>query len=495
LPAREPYDRLAPSPQRGALLALAVPLAAWIAIYPARLILAHWRFGTNAYDLSVFDYALWSTLHGRAFHVPFMAHSLATQHFMPTLAVILPAYALWPSPQLLIALQALAFAGAATLLWLLARRRLPPVLLAAVVVAFLFGRRSHSAVSSVFYIESFEPLLVFAVLYAQQRRRWVLFGAMAFLALGCKEDMPLYLGTWGVLQYAIGRRRLGAWTSVLSAAWLVTAVFIVLPSVRALEGLPRVNAFWESRVGDGAAPVSGGDVAARVWSVRTATRLAALCASTGFLAVLSPSSLAVALPGALLNLSARPDSVQAGLTGHYLWPVLPWLFWAAVQGGMRLSAWSPRAANVIAVLIVAATVADSPLWLSLSRGFAVSAPVAAAMRDALELVPAEAPVLAQPNLIPHLPHRQTIYAFGQNQPAVEPAWVILTTNGDLWPLDTGRVMELIACYSASPMFVRVTRPDAAVSIFRRNGADPPTSPSLSSLASVPAPCRGSSVRW
>ncbi len=471
MPAPEPCDRVAPGRDHAALLALALPLAAWIAIYPARLILAHWRFGTNAYDLSVFDYALWSTLHGRAFHVPFMAHSLATQHFMPTLAVILPAYALWPSPQFLIMLQALAFAGAAILLWLLAHRRLPPVLVAAVVVAFLFGRRSHSAISSVFYIESLEPLLVFAALYAHQGRRWLLFGTMAILALGCKEDMPLYLGTWGALQYVAGHRRLGAWTSVLSAAWLVTAIFIVVPSVRALEGLPRTNAFWEGRMGDAAAPVSGGDVAARLVSVRTATRIAVLCASTGFLAVLSPSSLAVALPGTLLNFSARPDSVQAGLTGHYLWPVLPWLFWAAVQGGPRLSAWSPRAANVIGVLIVIATVADSPLWLSLTRGFAVSAPVAAEMREALNLVPADAQVLAQPNLIPHLQHRHTIYAFGQNQPAVEPEWVILTTNGDLWPLDTGRVLELIACYRASPMFVSLTRPDAPMSIFRRNGPD------------------------
>ena len=451
-------------------MALLVPLGLWIAIYPARLFIGHSRFGTNAFDLSIFDYALWSTLHGRIYHVPFLGHSLASHHFMPTLAALLPAYGLWPSPNLLILVQAMAFAAAAILLWLLARRRLPPVLLAGVMVAFLFGRRSHSAVSSVFYVESLEPLLVFAALYAWQCRRWLLYVAAVTLALGCKEDMPLYLGMFGALLFATGDRRVGGWTCVASIVWLALAAGVIVPFARATEGLPSVNAFWQGRVSDTPASVTARDVATRALSARTGSRLAVLVASTGFLAALSPLWLAVMLPGTLLNFAARPDSVQAGLTGHYLWPVLPWLFWAAVQGGRRLSVRSPRIAQVLGLALIAATIGDSPLWLSSSRGFTVPAPVAAEMKAALELVPSDGRVLAQPNVIPHLAHRQTIDAISRNRPTVQPDWVILTTHGDLWPLDDQRVAQLLACYGSAPEFVRVTNPDAPLSIFRRNGS-------------------------
>ena len=99
------------------------------------------------------------------------------------------------------------------------------------------------------------------------------------------------------------------------------------------------------------------------------------------------------------------------------------------------------------------------------------APVAAEMKAALELVPSDGRVLAQPNVIPHLAHRQAIDAISRNRPTVQPDWVILTTHGDLWPLDDQRVAQLLACYGSSPEFVRVTNPDAPLVIFRRNGSD------------------------
>jgi hypothetical protein len=37
----------------------------WLATYPALLALRHLTLRTNGYDLSAFDYALWSSLHGR----------------------------------------------------------------------------------------------------------------------------------------------------------------------------------------------------------------------------------------------------------------------------------------------------------------------------------------------------------------------------------------------------------------------------------------------
>src|SRR5262249_5947812 len=45
---------------------------AWAAFYVWRAWRGNAALQTNAYDLSLFDYTLWSTLHGRLGFVPFM---------------------------------------------------------------------------------------------------------------------------------------------------------------------------------------------------------------------------------------------------------------------------------------------------------------------------------------------------------------------------------------------------------------------------------------
>lgn len=468
--ATTPHDSSKPSKELLHLGALLVPLAAWLAIYPTRIIIGHTRFATNAYDLSVFDYALWSTLRGDLGHVPFMNQSLFSHHFMVTLLALLPGYALLPSPMFLITVQLSAFAGAAVLLWLLAKPQLPPLVTGSLILAFLFGRRSHSAIAGVFYVESLEPLLIFGLLVAWQRCRWSLYWVLLVFALGCKEDMPLYVLIFGALQWWRGERRTGTLTSALAACWLIVAVTLAVPAARGADGLPTANPFWEDRLSSSPGSVVATDVVSRVLSPRTAERLVLLVASAGFLPLAAPAWLVVALPGSLLNFAARPDSVQAGLTGHYLWPVLPWIFFSAVVGAHRLQLKKPAVVTTIAVLLAAATIADSPLWVGLRRGFSVSSSTAAEMRAALRTIPSDAPVLAMPNLIPHLPHRSEIFSIGVNEPSRDQEWVALTVRGDLWPLDAQRVQRLMTCYIDAPAFERMSERNASVVIFRRRGA-------------------------
>ena len=49
-------------PQKSRRWPLLVPLSVWILAYPPLALLDHYSLETNAFDLSVFDYALWSSL-------------------------------------------------------------------------------------------------------------------------------------------------------------------------------------------------------------------------------------------------------------------------------------------------------------------------------------------------------------------------------------------------------------------------------------------------
>jgi len=157
----------------------------WTLTYLGRGWLGHASLTTSAWDLSVFDYTLDGLRHGRIAVVPFMGQSLFSHHFMPTLAALVPAYAVWPSPITLILMQTAAMAVAAVLLWKLMPGRLPTTLRLAIVVTFLFSRGSHSAVTSYFYVECLEPALVFGFVLAWRRGAWRWYWPLVVLALGC----------------------------------------------------------------------------------------------------------------------------------------------------------------------------------------------------------------------------------------------------------------------------------------------------------------------
>ncbi|HSL24261.1 MAG TPA: DUF2079 domain-containing protein [Vicinamibacterales bacterium] len=436
---------------------LAIVIGAWSAIYVPLAFIAHYSLKTNAFDLSVFDYALWSATQGSAGAVPFMGHTLWSHHFMPTLLALLPVYVVAPRPELLIAVQLLATAVAAVLLFLLADREVPRAMRLALLFAFLFSRRSHSAVTSYFYVESLEPALVLGLIYVSLTKRssWV-FWTLAVLALGCKEDMPLYLAAFGILLALTGNRRRGLTLVVVSAVWLVVAVQVAIPAARVRDGLGAANPFIEARLGGSGETLL--DAARRILSVTSLGRIATLTATTAFLCWLAPAWLAVVVPGLALNFAARSDTLQAAVLGHYFWAVLPWLFVAAVFGAAKLAARRPRFIAPAALALTMWTVVDSPLWLTFARRPWRD------LRAGLEVrrnLPALGPglVLAQPNLIPHLPHRTGLQAAGRELlPAVDPDYVVLCEVGDLWPLGSEGVRARIDRLRASPSHQLLTTP-------------------------------------
>ena len=186
-----------------------LPVALWLAVYPALLLLDFFTLRTNAFDLSVFDYALWTAHEGPvAGFVPFFGHTLQAQHFMPTLFLLTPLHFLWPSPVLLVVLQCAAVAVAGILLARIALEHVPPLAASAIVLAFLASRKAHSAVISTFYIESFEPALMLGFVWAASARRWAWYWPLVGLALGCKEDVAIYVALFGVLLTVDRRTRL-----------------------------------------------------------------------------------------------------------------------------------------------------------------------------------------------------------------------------------------------------------------------------------------------
>jgi uncharacterized membrane protein len=448
----------------------ATVIVLWLATYPALLALNHLTLRTNGYDLSVFDYALWSSLHGRLGYVPFMGQSLFAQHFMPTLLALLPVYVLWPAPGLLIAVQLVSIFVAALLLWRFAAGKLPPILVAAFVAAFLFSRRSHAAEISVFYVEALEPMFVLALVLAAAGKHWKVYFVLLLLALGCKEDMAVYLGLFGMLLvFSFESRRIGVATIFICAVWLAGAVLVAIPSVRATSGLSAANPFVAARYGTAGGGGIGGVVAAatdRLLSERSAAKFVTLSSGVLLTCWLAPEWLVIAVPGIALDLAASPDTLQAGLTGHYLWPILPWLFVAGVVGSVRLIGRWPRSVPWLVAGLFLVTLVDAPIRGALWKLPWRDLPAATEVRARLAELPPDADVLAQPNLIPHISHRWGLRALASDAHVrPEDDVVLLSPIGDLWPFTTGTLGEMRARIARDSTFSEF--PDGPLIDFRR----------------------------
>lgn len=439
-------------------LSLRVALGACVCaffVYSGLGLLTHQALGTNAFDLSVFDYALWTTTSGGPLgYVPMFRHSLFAQHFMPTLLLLAPLSRLFDSPAYLIVLQTLFYAVAGFLLFCLAERHLPRRLALALLAAFLLSRRSHGAVTSYFYIESAEPMLVFGALLAWSGRRLILYWMLAVLAMGCKEDVAIYFFGLGAMLAATRRDRMtGTATMVLAGVWLVVSLFVAIPYSRRLYELGAANPFLEGRYALDGGGVLGWALVNRLLSLQSLSKVMTVASSTAFLCLLSPSWMAVTLPGIAINLAAVPGTGQAGLTGHYLWPILPWLFLAAVFGARRIPAvaggWLPVAVVVVALV-------DMPLPRSIAGAPWSQLPEAAQVRSQLRALAPSGTIVAQPNLIPHLPRAMEVHGLGvyaAGQPSGN--YVLLTTVGDLWPFDSQGVAREVSRFQADRRYEQI----------------------------------------
>jgi uncharacterized membrane protein len=418
-------------------------------------IVSHLSLRTNAFDLSMFDYALWNSLNGRLGWIPFVGHSICSEHFMPILLLILPVYAVSQSPVTLILIQTLSVGIAVLLLVRLAKvERIDSLATCVVVVVFLLSRPTFHAVNSFFYPEAFQPTLVVSSILAWRRSRIRLYWVCLALLLMTKEDAAVYVAMFGAVRYVVEptRRVESLLTIALATFWLAIAVGVAIPFSRSLDGMRDASHFVTVRYGGSDDSLRLADLVRRLISAHAGLTAITLVVTFGLLPLLAPEWLAVISAGFVMNIVARPDTLQAAFAGHYYWAVLPWLAVAALVGSRRLGDAAPRTAVAICVILTLATIASSPL---LRKRYFVIDPAARQIRaqipDTSGLI-----VAAQPNLVPHIPHDNRITTLGREFDArAIYDFVLLTTVGDTWPFSVDEVTTVARRYGTDPAWRRV----------------------------------------
>lgn len=168
-------------------------------------ILKYEAFTAYAWDLGIFDQALWTTIHdGKLFYFTVElfinpSGSFFGSHFSPILFLVLPFYALHPGPQTLLVFQSFILALGAIPLYFYTKDTIGHKTAA---VGFSLAYLAYTPLQGVnwfdFHVQSFLPLFLFSAMYFLKKEKWLPYFAFIFLALSVEEHVPLVVAFIGI---------------------------------------------------------------------------------------------------------------------------------------------------------------------------------------------------------------------------------------------------------------------------------------------------------
>jgi len=470
-------------------------LSGWLIVFLFMRTLQHLSFGTNTYDLSIFDYGMYYTLKGQLMCEPFHPHGWASHfavHFTPVLLLIVPLYLVLTGPLFLLYLQVLFVGAAAVPLYFIALSwRFEKRVARLVALVYLLNRSLLNGLMYDFHPEMLLPLFVFSsYYYLRVRRNPGRFFLFILLALMIKEDVAVYVFFYGLyIAWVEKEKWVGLLTAAFAAFYGAVTMWVVIPAFRLAAGISGGYEFLGQWVGFGG---DLGEILAHILSdpgaAIAALPLGSLLAKTAailsgllFLPLLSHVSWLMIPPLAVALVSRIPTLATLGL--HYFAGIAPFLFLGFLFGLHRVGTWTWDAGTgvrrtvfrVVLVLLLVVTLANTKwnVFRPADYRFIEDYPAARAM---IREIPRSASVAALSALIPHIPKRPDISIL----PDLENAEYVLIHDGiNPWPMTGPDRLGLIERLEGSKAWEVLKRDDALV-LFRRTtsasgprGSSPP----------------------
>ena len=464
---------------------LAVLVGVFAAGMSTLAVLQQRAFETGRFDVGNLTQVVWSTAHGRFLEMTDVHGEQISRlgaHFDPIVVVLVPLWWLWPSPELLLVVQAAAVALGAVPVYLLARKHLDSerggLLFGAVYL--LYPPTQWLVVDDFHPVALATPLLLAGIWFLDEERL-LPFAACAAAACLTKEQIGLVvamLGLWFALAH--GRRMAGGAILASGTAVAVIATAIVVPHFAPGEGSPFEGRY--ATVGGSPAGILRGAFAHPVRLVealsehRDLTYLLDLLAPLGGLSLLSPLLAATALPEIALNLLSDTRT-QTSIHFHYTAGAIPGLVAAAVLGASKLLRRRPDAGPYLAGALVCVVLGSGillgplPFWAHVPFGSTLAADDHVvtdhdrAAARVLRAIPPGAPVSATNTLGAHLSERRRVFSF----PVLREArWIALDLTRPSY-LDNGPGTGFPAAYERlqrDPRWRVVRREDGIVVLHR-----------------------------
>jgi uncharacterized membrane protein len=479
----------------------AILVAAFILIYIATFctlaLIKYYSYQTYAYDLGIFNQAMWNTLHGRFMECTIIGHNYFGDHFTPVLLFLLPFYALFQSAATLLVLQTVLLAIGAVPVYWLARDKLGKeagVIFAAVYLLFPSLQTLN--------IFEFHPIalvttpLLFAFYYLDKGnyKAGLIFCVLAML---CQEEVCLIVLALGIY-LAITKRKWALSAGMIGAgvAWFILTFLIIIPHIR---GGPygyydRYGYLGHSFIGIiTTALTHPGLVLDHVFIKDKLRYLAGILGPVGFISLFS-LSIIIALPPLAQN-TISDYSYQYSLFFQYNATIIPFVMVAAILGTARLASsermqrlWRKVGVKrlllgytVVAALVSNIMISPSPISLSFYSKSWDNGPITPYYRSSYvidshdhtisrlkTLIPAKASLSAAPHIVPSLAKREVIYAYSFASDSVD--YVIIDTKDRTWAQFLNDYQKYTQQLLANPNYGVIAAEDGVV-VFQRGSTN------------------------
>jgi uncharacterized membrane protein len=418
-----------------AIYALAIMILCYTVTLSCFTVQRHRTYASSAFDLGIYSQALWSTLHGKLlYETPdlFLSESFFGVHFSPILLFLVPLYAFYPSPEVLLVLQSLILALAALPLYKLACNVLHNKRLSlAVATLYLLYPPLHASNFYDFHIHSFLPLFFIASAYYLLQKRWLKGAVFIILSLLTIEVAAVFTAAIG-LYLLVRFRRENAICLIVPIVILLGSAIVFRFSLEVISSFNKKAPFieggidWFPHLGK-----SPGEILVNVFSLHVIEAISynwwaklvywlMLLFPLRFTPLLSPTELILLLPWFIITLLTDHASFYT-VGWQYNVFITPFLFISLIY---VLNKFSQRRRTLLIELVILTSTSlalYSPLSLVARRitpllqlTGAAYAPFGSnahvdALNKILLLVPSNASILTQNNIFPHIANNLETY--------------------------------------------------------------------------------------
>lgn len=433
--------------------------AVYALVFAGAAAVVYLAFKEQRLDLGDMVQAVWSTVHGHFLHVTTPSGRQMSRlglHADPFLALFAPLWWIWPSPLLLLVVQAMAVASGALPVYWLAREHLASERAGAhfAFAYLLFPATQYNALTDQTgpHPVSFAVPLILYGIWFLYNDRLLAFAVMALLAASTKEEIPIAVGCLGIW-YAVRRERrlAGATIFVLGTVATLVDILVVIPHYSPTGQSPFAGRY--TAIGGtpgGIAHKLVTDPLAFVHALASWHKLVfVLLLLAPFLGLwaLEPLLLLCTVPVFAIDLFSS-EPLQTQIQGHYTAGILPFVLAAAIFGTGKLKR-DPARVSFYALAGAAMLMVLSPLIpaggdLAAARS---SDPLHAAKSRALEKVPPHAPVAASQEIAGYLSARRFISIFPFTRGVT---WIVVDTQDTSYGGDEARFSRAVRRYERDP---------------------------------------------
>jgi uncharacterized membrane protein len=402
------------------------------ALYSSLSILRHTHFISSAYDLGIFDQAIWKYSRFQApivtVRANFLNENILGDHFHPIIMLLAPLYWFADGVEVLLVAQALLLAIAVVPIFLFTEKRLGKVAAYLFALSYSLFWGIQRVVEFDFHEIAFAVPLVALAIYFIDEERWMAYFVCLVLLLLTKENLSAMTFFFGVYLLAIRQYKRGLISMGASVAWFFAVTKVFIPyfngSVRPRwSDIGRYYRYWSFN------QLGPDPLSALVAVIKNPLLLIRTLFSPGvklqtywyifhpflFLAFFSPLFILAIPLIAERFLSEMPHFWTT--EHHYTAVIAPVLVMASVDSLARITRRIKKVKSSYLIIPVACLVLalnlrllpQFPLWNLTSAQYWRLSPSDAVGRKAISLIPPTASVIAQGPITPHLSHRRVLF--------------------------------------------------------------------------------------